>query len=82
MPICMDSYVVKISAPQPHPQHSALKLQLSEEEEEASTGGEKTMVSWLVGRCVDSLLALDHEAVRGIYIQVRQTRLGTGGWHR
>ncbi|MPC27846.1 HEAT repeat-containing protein 6 [Portunus trituberculatus] len=44
---------------------------LSEGEDEASTGGEKTMVSWLVGRCVDSLLALDHEAVQGIYIQVQ-----------
>ncbi|XP_064083632.1 HEAT repeat-containing protein 6-like isoform X2 [Macrobrachium nipponense] len=31
----------------------------------------KTMVSWLIQRCVDSLLTPDHDAVRGIYIQVQ-----------
>ncbi|XP_037791057.1 HEAT repeat-containing protein 6-like [Penaeus monodon] len=31
----------------------------------------KSMVSWLIQRCMDSLLTPDHEAVRGIYIQVQ-----------
>ncbi|XP_068227049.1 HEAT repeat-containing protein 6 isoform X2 [Palaemon carinicauda] len=31
----------------------------------------KTMVSWLIQRCVDSLLTPDPDAVRGIYIQVQ-----------
>ncbi|XP_050714863.1 HEAT repeat-containing protein 6-like [Eriocheir sinensis] len=44
---------------------------LSEGEEEGKPGEGRSMVSWLVGRCVDSLLAFDHEAVRGIYIQVQ-----------
>lgn len=58
--------------------HSNVSLQLSEGEEEAGPGEGKTMVSWLVGRCVDSLLACDHEVVRGIYIQVRQIKGDSG----
>ncbi|XP_069168799.1 HEAT repeat-containing protein 6 isoform X1 [Procambarus clarkii] len=46
---------------------------LSEEEEEKSEDNPqgKSVVSWLMQRCVDSLLTPDHDAVRGIYIQVQ-----------
>ncbi|XP_069990164.1 HEAT repeat-containing protein 6-like [Penaeus vannamei] len=47
---------------------------LSEDEGEKVSGDKdqgKSMVSWLIQRCMDSLLTPDHEAVRGIYIQVQ-----------
>ncbi|XP_042229695.1 HEAT repeat-containing protein 6-like isoform X2 [Homarus americanus] len=46
---------------------------LSEDEEEKTEDNaqDKSMVSWLIQRCVDSLLTPDHEAVRGIFIQVQ-----------
>lgn len=44
------------------------------DEEGEGEGGDgkqegKTMVSWLVRRCVDSLLPVDTDSARGIYIQ-------------
>ncbi|XP_071518174.1 HEAT repeat-containing protein 6 isoform X2 [Panulirus ornatus] len=46
---------------------------LSEDEEEKAEGKTqaRSMVSWLIQRCVDSLLTPDHSAVHGIYIQVQ-----------
>ncbi|XP_053631163.1 HEAT repeat-containing protein 6 isoform X1 [Cherax quadricarinatus] len=46
---------------------------LSEDEEEKTENNMhgKSVVSWLMQRCVDSLLTPDHDAVRGIYIQVQ-----------
>ncbi|KAK3866666.1 hypothetical protein Pcinc_027818 [Petrolisthes cinctipes] len=51
------------------------QLHLQSEEGEGESGDDKqerkTMVSWLVRRCVDSLLAPDTDSARGIYIQVQ-----------
>ncbi|XP_042874779.1 HEAT repeat-containing protein 6-like [Penaeus japonicus] len=50
-------------------------MNLLSEDEGEKTGEDKdpakSMVSWLIQRCMDSLLTPDHEAVRGIYIQVQ-----------
>ncbi|KAK7075377.1 hypothetical protein SK128_007681, partial [Halocaridina rubra] len=49
------------------------RAMVSEDEDETEENKlpEKNTVSWLIQRCIDSLLSPDREALRGIYIQVQ-----------